>query len=130
MILDLSTCEEKLREVAQAEEDLILGKAYINGTEVTAEKIKELKSLWERRQKEILEKPITVETCNRYIHLYLEAEKAVLAAKEYTIDGQVLKRENLKDISRARENWEGKRDLLKAGDEGGTKFYRVSYAGD
>ncbi|MBS9775663.1 MAG: hypothetical protein KGV57_01065 [Fusobacterium sp.] len=130
-MIDLSTCEEKLREIAQAEEDLILNKtAYINGTEVTTETLSELKELWETRKKKIINTPISVDLCNQYIQFYLEAEKAVLAAKEYVIDGQVLKRENLKDIIRARQNWQGKRDQLLAGDDGGVKFYRVSHTGD
>lgn len=133
-MVDLSICEERLRDIEQAEEDLILhGSAYIDGVEITEdnkEKLEKLKELWLKRKNEILEKPITIEVCNRYIKLYLEAEEAILSSQSYTIDGRVLTRANLTEVKRARREWEVKKEDLISGDGSYRRAYRLSFKGD
>lgn len=134
MIFDLSYCEEMLRDIAQAEEELILHDvAYINGVEITEsnkEKLIALKELWENRRKEILNQEITVELCDRYIKLYLEAEEEILKSQSYTIDGQMLTRANLNDIVRQRKNWENQKEILLSGEGNERRIYRLSHNGD
>ena len=134
MIHDISTCEEMLREIAEAEEELILNdRAYINGVEITAEnksKLEDLKILWEKRRNDILNQEITVEMCDRYIKLYLEAEEEILKSQSYTIDGQTLTRANLNDIVRQRKNWENQKEVLLSGEGNGRRVYRLSHNGD
>lgn len=134
MIHDLSYCEEMLRDIAQAEEELILhDTAYINGVEITEankEKLIALKELWKKRRKEILNQEITVELCDRYIKLYLEAEEEILKSQSYTIDGQMLTRANLNDIVRQRKNWENQKETLLSGEGNERRIYRLSHNGD
>lgn len=133
-MVDLSICEEKLRDIEQAEEDLILhGSAYIDGVEITEtnkEKLDRLKELWTKRQKEILDTPLTIEICNRYIKLYLEAEESILNSQSYTIDGRVLTRANLTEVKRARREWEVKKEDLISGEGSYKRVYRLSFKGD
>lgn len=133
-MVDLSICEEKLSDIEQAEEELILhGYAHIDGVEITEanrDKLEKLKELWTKRKKEILDTPITVETCNRYIKLYLEAEEAILNSQSYTIDGRILTRANLTEVKRARREWEVKKEDLISGDGSYKRVYRLSFKGD
>ncbi|MBR8701449.1 MULTISPECIES: hypothetical protein [unclassified Fusobacterium] len=134
IVHDLSSCEEMLREIAVAEEELILyDKAYINGVEITAankDKLESLKALWEKRRNDILNQEITIEMCDRYIKLYLEAEEEILKSQSYTIDGQTLTRANLNDIVRQRKNWENQKEILLSGEGNERRIYRLSHNGD
>lgn len=127
----LSELEEKLRDLEDAEEELILnGIAYIDGTqfennENDLKKIEALKDLYKKRIYEITSTEITVKECNRYIRLYLEAEESVLAGQEYTIDGQVMVRADLNKIRQGRIWWENKKSQLEAGYTDGIRFMQI-----
>lgn len=134
MIHDLSYIEEMLRDIAQAEEDLILrDRAHISGMEITEdnkEKLTQLKKLWEDRKKELLNQEITVEVCDRYIRLYLEAEEEILKAQSYTIDGRTLTRADLNSIVRHRRNWENQKQILLSGEGNERRIYSLSHNGE
>ena len=92
---NIASFENKLIEIEEAEEDLILhGSAWVAGVEFLKEnpddmkKLADLKEHYKKKIDEILNTKITVQECERYIRLYLEAEEAVLKGQEYTIDGQ------------------------------------------
>lgn len=117
---NLAELEEKLLEIETAEEEIILhGVAYVagipfeKGKEEDARKLQELKSLYEKKIKEICNKEMTAEDCNYYIRLYLEAEQAVLAGQEYTIDGQNMRRADLDKIRKGRIWWENKKEQIE-----------------
>lgn len=48
---------------------------------------------------------LSVETCQRHLDQYLEAEMAVLGSQSYTIGGRSLTRANLKDIRDGIKIW-------------------------
>ena len=74
---------------------------------------------------EILNTKITVQECERYIRLYLEAEEAVLKGQEYTIDGQNLKRADLEQIRKGRIWWENKKAQIESGTGEGIRFFQI-----
>lgn len=50
--------------------------------------------------------PYAKETCEEMVKVYIEAEKAVLLSKSYTIGDRTLSRENLPEIIKGRKYWE------------------------
>ncbi|CAL7915184.1 MULTISPECIES: hypothetical protein [Fusobacterium] len=129
---DLANLEYKLGEVETAEEEIILfdiayisGVAFEKGNVEHEQKLKELKKFYEEKIKEITSKGITVEDCNHYIHLYLEAEANVLAGQEYTIDSNQMKRADLEQIRKGRIWWENRKAQIENGTTNGIQFFQV-----
>ena len=82
---NIASFENKLIEIEEAEEELILyGSAWVAGVEFLKKnpndmkKLDDLKEHYKKKIDEILNTKITVQECERYIRLYLEAEEAVL----------------------------------------------------
>ncbi len=127
--MTLAECEEKIAEYLEAEEDIALyGYCYIRGEKFEAtdiEKIKNAKKLWEERRKELLSKKLTVEDCQRMIYLCREAEEAVLAGKEYEIDGRKLTRIDLSEILKLKKYYETEMERIQAGLQKGRYAYRI-----
>ena len=129
---NIASFENKLIEIEEAEEDLILyGSAWVAGVEFLKEnptdmkKLADLKEHYKKKIDEILNTKITVQECERYIRLYLEAEKAVLKGQEYTIDGQNLKRADLEQIRKGRIWWENKKAQIESGTGEGIRFFQI-----
>ena len=129
---NIASFENKLIEIEEAEEDLILyGSAWVAGVEFLKEnsadmkKLADLKEHYKKKIDEILNTKITVQECERYIRLYLEAEEAVLKGQEYTIDGQNLKRADLEQIRKGRIWWENKKAQIESGTGEGIRFFQI-----
>lgn len=129
---NITSFENKLIEIEEAEEDLILyGSAWVAGVEFLKEnpadmkKLADLKEHYKKKIDEILNTKITVQECERYIRLYLEAEEAVLKGQEYTIDGQNLKRADLEQIRKGRIWWENKKAQIESGTGEGIRFFQI-----
>ena len=129
---NIASFENKLIEIEEAEEDLILyGSAWVAGIEFLKEnpanmkKLADLKEHYKKKIDEILNTKITVQECERYIRLYLEAEEAVLKGQEYTIDGQNLKRADLEQIRKGRIWWENKKAQIESGTGEGIRFFQI-----
>lgn len=129
---NIASFENKLIEIEEAEEDLILdGSAWVAGVEFLKEnpadmkKLDDLKEHYKKKIDEILNTKITVQECERYIRLYLEAEEAVLKGQEYTIDGQNLKRADLEQIRKGRIWWENKKAQIESGTGEGIRFFQI-----
>lgn len=129
---NIASFENKLIEIEEAEEDLILyGSAWVAGVEFLKEnpadmkKLADLKEHYKKKKDEILNTKITVQECERYIRLYLEAEEAVLKGQEYTIDGQNLKRADLEQIRKGRIWWENKKAQIESGTGEGIRFFQI-----
>ena len=129
---NIASFENKLIEIEEAEEDLILyGSAWVAGVEFLKEnpadmkKLANLKEHYKKKIDEILNTKITVQECERYIRLYLEAEEAVLKGQEYTIDGQNLKRADLEQIRKGRIWWENKKAQIESGTGAGIRFFQI-----
>lgn len=129
---NIASFENKLIEIEEAEEDLILyGSAWVAGVEFLKEnpadmkKLADLKEHYKKKIDEILNTKITVQECERYIRLYLEAEEAVLKGQEYTIDGQNLKRADLEQIRKGRIWWENKKAQIESGTGEGIRFLQI-----
>ena len=129
---NIASFENKLTEIEEAEEDLILyGSAWVAGVEFLKEnpddmkKLADLKEHYKKKIDEILNTKITVQECERYIRLYLEAEEAVLKGQEYTIDGQNLKRADLEQIRKGRIWWENKKSQIESGTGEGIRFFQI-----
>ena len=129
---DLGSFQNKLEEIEAAEEELLLyDEAYISGVrfersnEEDMKRIKVLKNFYENKISEILKKEITVEECERYIRLYLEAEATVLKGQEYTIDGDSMKRADLNQIRKGRIWWENKKAQLLNNTGDGIRFMQI-----
>ena len=129
---NIASFENKLIEIEEAEEDLILyGSAWVAGVEFLKEnpddmkKLEELKEHYQKKVNEILDTKITAQECERYIRLYLEAEEAVLKGQEYTIDGQNLKRADLEQIRKGRIWWENKKAQIESGTGEGIRFFQI-----
>ena len=88
-------------------------------------KLADLKEYYKKKIDEILNTKITVQECERYIRLYLEAEEAVLKGQEYTIDGQNLKRADLEQIRKGRIWWENKKAQIESGTGEGIRFFQI-----
>lgn len=130
---NIASFENKLIEIEEAEEDLILyGSAWVAGVEFLKEnpddmkKLADLKEHYKKKIDEILNTKITVQECERYIRLYLEAEEAVLKGQEYTIDGQNLKRADLEQIRKGRIWWENKKAQIESGTGEGIRFFQIT----
>jgi len=129
---NIASFENKLIEIEEAEEDLILhGSAWVTGVEFLKEnpddmkKLADLKEHYKKKIDEILNTKITVQECERYIRLYLEAEEAVLKGQEYTIDGQNLKRADLEQIRKGRLAWENRKSQIENGTGEGIRFFQI-----
>ena len=129
---NIASFENKLIEIEEAEEDLILyGSAWVAGVEFLKENLDDMKKLddlkehYKKKIDEILNTKITVQECERYIRLYLEAEEAVLKGQEYTIDGQNLKRADLEQIRKGRIWWENKKAQIESGTGEGIRFFQI-----
>ena len=129
---NIASFENKLIEIEEAEEDLILhGSTWFAGVEFLKEnpadmkKLADLKEHYKKKIDEFLNTKITVQECERYIRLYLEAEEAVLKGQEYTIDGQNLKRADLKQIRKGRIWWENKKAQIESGTGEGIRFFQI-----
>ena len=129
---NITSFENKLIEIEEAEEDLILyGSAWVAGVEFLKEnpadmkKLADLKEHYKKKIDEILNTKITIQECERYIRLYLEAEEAVLKGQEYTIDGQNLKRADLEQIRKGRIWWENKKAQIESGTGEGIRFFQI-----
>lgn len=129
---NIASFENKLIEIEEAEEDLILyGSAWFSGVEFLKgksedmKKLADLKEYYKKKIDEILNTKITVQECERYIRLYLEAEEAVLKGQEYTIDGQNLKRADLEQIRKGRIWWENKKAQIESGTGEGIRFFQI-----
>lgn len=99
--------EEKIETLEKLEENIILnGYGYFEGTKYTEEdneKITKLKELYQKRRSDLINKPLTIEDCNRMIAFCIEAEEAVLAGQEYEFEGTRLTRANLNDILKLKD---------------------------
>ena len=129
---NIASFENKLIEIEEAEEELILyDSAWVAGVEFLKEnpndmkKLDDLKEHYKKKIDEILNTKITVQECERYIRLYLEAEEAVLKGQEYTIDGQNLKRADLEQIRKGRIWWENKKAQIESGTGEGIRFFQI-----
>lgn len=129
---NIASFENKLIEIEEAEEDLILhGSAWFAGVEFLKKnpddmkKLAGLKEYYKKQIDEILNIKIPVQECERYIRLYLEAEEAVLKGQEYTIDGQNLKRADLEQIRKGRIWWENKKSQIESGTGEGIRFFQI-----
>ena len=129
---NIASFENKLIEIEEAEEDLILyGSAWVAGVEFLKENLDDMKKLddlkehYKKKIDEILNTKITVQECERYIRLYLEAEEAVLKGQEYTIDGQNLKRADLEQIRKGRLAWENRKSQIENGTGEGIRFFQI-----
>ena len=129
---NIASFENKLIEIEEAEEDLILhGSAWFAGVEFLKKnpddmkKLADLKEYYKKQIDEILNIKIPVQECERYIRLYLEAEEAVLKGQEYTIDGQNLKRADLEQIRKGRIWWENKKSQIESGTGEGIRFFQI-----
>ena len=129
---NIASFENKLIEIEEAEEELILyGSAWVAGVEFLKKnpndmkKLDDLKEHYKKKIDEILNTKITVQECERYIRLYLEAEEAVLKGQEYTIDGQNLKRADLEQIRKGRIWWENKKAQIESGTGEGIRFFQI-----
>ena len=129
---NIASFENKLIEIEEAEEDLILhGSTWVAGVEFLKEnsadmkKLADLKEHYKKKIDEILNTKIPVQECERYIRLYLEAEEAVLKGQEYTIDGQNLKRADLEQIRKGRIWWENKKSQIESGTGEGIRFFQI-----
>ena len=129
---NIASFENKLIEIEEAEEDLILhGSAWVAGVEFLKEnpddmkKLADLKEHYKKKIDKILNTKITVQECERYIRLYLEAEEAVLKGQEYTIDGQNLKRADLEQIRKGRLAWENRKSQIENGTGEGIRFFQI-----
>ena len=118
---NIASFENKLIEIEEAEEDLILhGSAWFAGVEFLKEnsadmkKLADLKEHYKKKIDEILN-----------TRLYLEAEEAVLKGQEYTIDGQNLKRADLEQIRKGRIWWENKKAQIESGTGEGIRFFQI-----
>ena len=58
--------------------------------------------------------------------LYIEAEKAALINKSYTIAGRSLSREDLKEIRAGRQEWQRRVNEENANNKGGSSLYSVA----
>jgi hypothetical protein len=67
---------------------------------------------------------LTLEKAQQKYNTYLEAEEAILTAKEYAIDGRSVKREDLKEIRAGLQLWESKCNQLASGAKGGARVFR------
>lgn len=127
--MTLLECEERITEYLEAEEDIALyGYCHIRGErfeEKDLERIRKAKDLWENRKKEILNKKLTIEDCQRMILLCREAEEAVLSGQEYEIEGKKLTRANLSQIMKLKNYYENEMERLQAGLEKGRYAYRI-----
>lgn len=65
-------------------------------------------------------------TATTMLSLYIDAEKAVLAGKEFTLNGRTLKRENLSDIVKGRDHWQSVVNAENAKSSGGSSLYSVA----
>lgn len=129
---NIASFENKLIEIEEAEEDLILhGSTWFAGVEFLKEnpadmkKLADLKEHYKKKIDEILNTKIPIQECERYIRLYLEAEEAVLKGQEYTIDGQNLKRADLEQIRKGRIWWENKKAQIESGTGEGIRFFQI-----
>lgn len=121
--------EEKIETLEKLEENIILnGYGYFEGTKYTEEdneKITKLKELYQKRRSNLINKPLTIEDCNRMIAFCIEAEEAVLAGQEYEFEGTRLTRANLNDILKLKDYYIKEKHRLETGTTRGIKMYRV-----
>lgn len=121
--------EEKIETLEMLEEKIILdGYGYFEGnkyTEVDREKIEKLRELYKKRRSELINKPLTIEDCNRMIAFCVEAEEAVLAGQEYEMEGTKLTRANLTEIINLKEYYIKEKYRLETGTKRGIKMWRA-----
>lgn len=64
-------------------------------------------------------------TATDMLALYIEAEKAVLSGKSYTINGVTMTTENLSEIRKGRQEWQLKVNKEDAATQGGSSLYSL-----
>lgn len=126
--------EEKIETLEKLEENIILnGYGYFEGnkyTEEDNEKIEKLKELYKKKRSELVNKPLTIEDCNRMIAFCIEAEEAVLAGQEYEFEGTKLTRAELSEIIKLKEYYIKEKHRLETGTKRGIKMWRAYGSND
>lgn len=121
--------EEKIRTLEELEDNIVLdGYGFYEGKKYTKEhsnKIKELKELYKSRRSEQINKPLTIEDCNRMIAFCIEAEEAVLAGQEYEYEDTRLTRADLSKIIALKEYYIKEKHRLENGIKRGIKMWRA-----
>jgi hypothetical protein len=120
--------EEKISdlEVAIAEIEAY-GDAYVNGERKTAENLPALEALlatYQQQRTNMIGQPVTLERSQRMIYLCHEAMEAILAGKEYEMEGMKLTRASLNDVRSLLNYWETEKARIEAGVRHGVKVYR------
>ena len=114
--MTLRECEEKLKELNTAEDEIILyGYTHIDGEKLEEKdlaKINLLKEKYTKLKEEIIAKPLTIADCSRMIKLCIEAEESVLAGKEYELEGRKLVRADLAEILRLKTYYQKEKERL------------------
>lgn len=127
--MTLRECEEKLKELNTAEDEIILyGYAHIDGEKLKNEDISKLTLLKEKYTKlkdEIISKPLTIADCSRMIKLCIEAEESVLAGKEYELEGRKLVRADLAEILRLKTYYQKEKERLEQGLSTGSRIRSI-----
>lgn len=127
--MTLRECEEKLKELSTAEDEIILhGYAHIDGERLEKEalpKIKLLKEKYTKLKDEIVSKPMTIADCSRMIKLCIEAEESILSGKEYELEGRKLVRADLAEVLRLKIYYQKEKDRLEQGLPTGSRMRSV-----
>ena len=127
--MNLRECEEKLKELNTAEDEIILyGYAHIDGEKLKNEDLSKLTLLKEKYTKlkdEIISKPLTIADCSRMIKLCIEAEESVLAGKEYELEGRKLVRADLAEILRLKTYYQKEKERLEQGLSTGSRIRSI-----
>ncbi|EHO83669.1 MULTISPECIES: hypothetical protein [Fusobacterium] len=127
--MTLRECEEKLKELNTAEDEIILyGYAHIDGEKLKNEDLSKLTLLKEKYTKlkdEIISKPLTIADCSRMIKLCIEAEESVLAGKEYELEGRKLVRADLAEILRLKTYYQKEKERLEQGLSTGSRIRSI-----
>lgn len=126
--------EEKIRTLEELEDNIVLdGYGFYEGKKYTKEhsnKIRELKELYKSRRSEQINKPLTIEDCNRMIAFCIEAEEAVLAGQEYEYEDTRLTRADLSKIIALKEYYIKEKHRLENGIKRGIKMWRAYGSND
>lgn len=127
--MTLRECEEKLKELNAAEDEIILyGYTHIDGEKLEEgdlTKINLLKEKYTKLKEEIISKPLTIADCSRMIKLCIEAEESVLAGKEYELEGRKLVRADLAEILRLKTYYQKEKGRLEQGLPTGSRIRSI-----
>lgn len=127
--MTLRECEEKLKELNTAEDEIILyGYTHIEGEKLEEKdltKVNLLKEKYTKLKEEIISKPLTITDCSRMIKLCIEAEESVLAGKEYELEGRKLVRADLAEILRLKIYYQKEKERLEQGLPNGSRIKSI-----